>query len=159
MGIKFGNRSSTHTPTHSRATRSHNTSFLDASIKPHWREPCPLLSNCHAEMFTFTYKWLGVMLCHIMFHGQITSPISQSALQLLSPLVASIATPKNHDCRKRRTLCHCSEMPPWIKPQGSRSNLKQHCTAHGFSGGNSDKHQAIQKSCDHACRHFFICLE
>lgn len=128
MGIKFGNRSSTHTPTHSRATRSHNTSFSDASIKPHWREPCPLLSNCHAEMFTFTYKWPGVMLCHIMFHGQITCPISQSALQLLSLLVASIATPKNHDCRKRRTSCHCSEMPPWIKPQGSRGNLKQHYT-------------------------------
>lgn len=152
MGIKFGCRSSTHTATHSGATRSHNTSCSHASIKPHWREPCPLLSNCHAEMFTFTYKWPGVMLCHIMFHGQITCPISQSALQLLSPLVASIATPKNHDCRNRRTSCLCSEMPPWMKPQGSRGNPRQHCTTHGFSGGNNDKHRATQKSCDHACR-------
>lgn len=142
MGITFGNRSSTHTPTHSGATHSHNTSFSDASIKPHRREPCPLLSNCHAEIFPFTYKWPGVMLCHIMFHGQITCPISQSALQFLSPL---IATTKNHDCRKRGTLCHCSEMPPWIKPQGSRGNLRQrNMHRHGFSGGNGGKHQATQ---------------
>lgn len=72
--------------THFITTRCHNTSFSAASIKPHWQEPCPLLSNCHAEMFTFTYKWPGVMLCHIMFHGQIMCPISQSALQPLSPL-------------------------------------------------------------------------
>lgn len=90
MGIKFVNTSSTHTHkvphTHFITTRCHNTSFSAASIKPHWQEPCPLLSNCHAEMFTFTYKWPGVMLCHIMFHGQIMCPISQSALQPLSPL-------------------------------------------------------------------------
>lgn len=90
MGIKFVNTSSTHTHkvphTHFITTRCHNTSFSAASIKPHWQEPCPLLSNCHAEMFTFTYKWPGVMLCHIMFHGQIMCPISQSSLQPLSPL-------------------------------------------------------------------------
>lgn len=123
-----------HTYTHTGATRSHNTSFSDASIKPHWLVPFPLLSICHAEMFTFTYKWPGVMLCHKMFHGQITRPISQSALQLLSPLVASIATPKNHDCRKRRTLCRCSEMPPWITALGSGGNLKQPWTMHGSFG-------------------------
>lgn len=66
MGIKLGNRSSAHTATHSGAARSHNTSCSGASIKPHWREPCPLLSNCHAEMFTFTYKWPG---CHVMSHN------------------------------------------------------------------------------------------
>lgn len=112
MGIKFGNRGSAHTPTHSGAMQSHNTSFLRRKYKTTLTgalsalfRSCPLMSNCHAEMFTFTYKWPGVMLCHIMFHGQITCPISQSALQLLSPLVASIATTKNHDCRKKGEAC------------------------------------------------------
>lgn len=150
MGIKFVNRSSIHSHTHthkvphthSSATRCHNTSFSAVSIKPHWQEPCPLLSNRHAEMFTFTYKWPGVMLCHIMFHGQIMCPISQSALQPLSPLRASIvtATPRHHGCKKG-TLYHHSEVPLWIKSQGYRGKLNQHCGSECFGGKRWQTHE------------------
>lgn len=114
------------THTSSVSARSISTSFSAVSIKPHWQEPCPLLSNRHAEMFTFTYKWPGVMLCHIMFHGQIMCSISQSALQPLSPLLASIvtATPRHHGCKKGSLWRH-SEVPLWIKSWGYRGELYQ----------------------------------
>lgn len=59
------------------------------------------------------------MLCHIMFHGQIMCPISQSAPQPLSLLVAFIVTANSQTPRvwKRdpcATTAKCqSELNPW----------------------------------------------
>lgn len=151
MGIKFVNRSSTHTLTkfHIHTPRRHTMpQHLSLSLSCEYKTTLTgALSSLVESSRWNVYLYIQMAWCHVVSHNvSWTNNVSHfsirpAALKPPSSLYSHSNTPAPWLQEKWTVVCHHGEVPLWMKSQGYRGELNQHCGSECF-GESDGKHMS-----------------